>query len=197
MDERTYRLDDLPERLASKIAIDPDTDCWEWTASRANGYGHIWWCGRYCSVHRLTYHLLVDQTVSLRPGRSGDSVVDHVVCDNKGCTNPAHLQHTDQRTNMARQGGSSRFVGVHWHAKAKRWRVEIWVEGGLVSCGLHVSESFAAEVYDAAAYIVNGKHPNHEHGRLGSGPSSDAELFAMRAIGHPRSLDEGDRLTGR
>jgi hypothetical protein len=79
-------IDALPARFASKIAIDPDTGCWNWTASRdREGYGKYGnGTGSWVRAHRFAYEQIRE------PIPSG-LVIDHL-CKNKGCVNPAHLE---------------------------------------------------------------------------------------------------------
>jgi hypothetical protein len=94
---RTYS-DDLLERFFAKIELDPDTGCWEWTASKGVGYGRFrvgednppknW------LAHRLCYELLVGEIpVGLQ--------IDHL-CRNRGCVNPQHLEPVTCRENLIR-----------------------------------------------------------------------------------------------
>lgn len=86
---------DLPERIQSKIRVDHETGCWEWTASRhRQGYGSIKWRGRTRIAHRIVYQLLVG------PVPAG-LVTDHL-CRNTCCVNPAHLEPVTPRENLVR-----------------------------------------------------------------------------------------------
>lgn len=161
MPNRTCSVEALPERIASKIEPDLATGCWEWTGSRnPGGYGKVRWDGRSVYAHRLTFHLLADQTCPIQPGRHGGaSVLDHVECDNPGCVNPAHLQLTSHRTNLSRLGGSSKFIGVCWENGRSQWRAAIG-EGRNRYLGRYDSEIAAATAYDDACEIIDGTRPN-------------------------------------
>ena len=186
MSECTYRVDDLPKRIAAKIAPDPATGCWVWTAYRNHkGYGRVRWGDEIRLAHRVVFHLLADSTLSVEAGighRLG--VLDHVGCDNPGCVNPQHLRVATNRSNLSRRGGSSEFVGVRWVANRGKWRVAICRPGvrNRTYLGMHTSESFAAEVYDAAGYILFGEHPNYDCGRLLLAPSVSAREIASRFL---------------
>ncbi len=78
----------LPERITSKIQVDPATGCWEWTACRnRHGYGQVKWEGQMKLAYNVIYRLLVG------PVEDGKQL--HHKCENPGCCNPGHLE---QRT---------------------------------------------------------------------------------------------------
>lgn len=92
------------ERLLSKVAVDVDgpcpvdeAPCWEWTASKRNGYGQIS-RGRtgqgVAYAHRAVYEELLG---ALPEGTE----LDHL-CRNPGCVNPAHLEPVTHRENLLR-----------------------------------------------------------------------------------------------
>lgn len=86
---------DLPERLASRIAVD-DNRCWIWMGSiTASGYGNAWVPGmRGTRAHRITYELLV--------GPIPDGLdLDHL-CRVRNCVNPTHLEPVTRRENLRR-----------------------------------------------------------------------------------------------
>lgn len=78
----------------------PDA-CWLWRASRvSNGYGGFAVNRRTVYAHRYAYELLVG------PIPDGADL-DHFVCDEPSCCNPAHLRPTTHRENVLRGSGAS------------------------------------------------------------------------------------------
>jgi hypothetical protein len=160
-------LTSLPARIAAKITPSADSDCWAWTGAVNNhGYGQMWWGGRLVQAHRLVYHLLVDPTLSLWPGKSHAGFdLDHS-CRVKWCVNPAHLEIVTHRENGIRgmRGAlgdhTSKFVGVSWHAERHRWQVQIQVDGQARFLGHFRDEVAAAITYDNAAERQYADRPN-------------------------------------
>jgi hypothetical protein len=88
------------ERIMSKIVVDPVSDCWVWNGAIANGYGQTWYGDRMEYTHRVLFAWLV---VPLPKGLGHQTpVLDHVVCDNRLCSNPFHLKLTTNRMNVLR-----------------------------------------------------------------------------------------------
>jgi HNH endonuclease len=94
----TVALEDLPERFRSKVSVNEQTGCWEWTAAtRHGGYGNHWGgvsTGKFLAAHRYSYETLV--------GPIPDGLqLDHL-CRVRGCVNPEHLEPVTCRENLLR-----------------------------------------------------------------------------------------------
>lgn len=89
-------------RIFSKIEVNRASGCWNWTASTRNGYGQIFFGldNRPVYAHRLLYAWLVGPIPRSRA--RGVPVLDHAICDNARCCNPAHLALVSQRENVTR-----------------------------------------------------------------------------------------------
>jgi hypothetical protein len=77
-----WTADDV-ERFLAKIARAGEAECWEWTASKDQGYGHFRIGDKLYHAARLMWRL----THGVDPM---GQLVYHT-CDNPGCCNPAHL----------------------------------------------------------------------------------------------------------
>jgi hypothetical protein len=85
----------LPERFWDKVAPEPTSGCWLWTASlNGPGYGQFFFAGKLQMAHRVAYRELVAP-----PPRGLD--LDHL-CRTRCCVNPAHLEPVTRSTNLRR-----------------------------------------------------------------------------------------------
>lgn len=85
-------------RLFSKIAVDRQSGCWNWTGClNHNGYGKVTYAYQDTTAHRLMYAWLVAPI-----SRAREVVIDHVVCSNRRCCNPAHVAISTTKDNVLR-----------------------------------------------------------------------------------------------
>lgn len=157
----------LPACIADKIALDPGTGCWLWTARIVGGYGQVSWQGRYVYAHRLTYHLLVDPAMPLNRAK-GEPVSDHL-CRRTACVNPWHIEPVTNRENVLRGDRSvkrsERFVGIQ-HKPPDRWQAKIQVDGRVICLGHFDTDAEAATAYDDAAERHYGERTNERLGLI-------------------------------
>lgn len=164
----------LPERIRSKIAVEP-SGCWRWTGALnakgyGEGYGQVTHGGKPVYAHRLTYQLLVDPTLVLRPGHGGEPQLDHVAerCElHRACVNPSHLEPVTLRTNLQR-GRVNRhgFTGVYVAASGRYCSKIRPRLGEHQHLGMFDSAAEAAAAYDAACVAIGATPANHAAGRL-------------------------------
>lgn len=87
-------VDELPERLQSKIEVQDD-GCWLWMSPlTAKGYAYSRFEGRMRRIHRVTYELLVGDIPE-------GLTIDHL-CRVRRCVNPEHLEPVTNRENILR-----------------------------------------------------------------------------------------------
>lgn len=87
------RLDDLVERLWSKVQIGDVDDCWPWTGTLSKKYGII-------KIPRMRRNMLAHRIVfELFFGPLENEACHH--CDNPPCCNPFHLFDGTQAENVA------------------------------------------------------------------------------------------------
>lgn len=84
-----------PERLFTRLELNPATGCWVWTGHVSGGYGRIRVDGTRLQVHRYAYELLIG------PIPAG-KVLDHIVCENQRCANPWHVTPVTNAENVLR-----------------------------------------------------------------------------------------------
>lgn len=102
-------------RLFSKIRIDPSNGCWIWTAALMNGYGTVWINGRQERSHRVMWAWLVGPIE--RGLNASIPVLDHYVCENPLCCNPAHIRLVMNVENLRRTGSISAVNRRKTHCK--------------------------------------------------------------------------------
>lgn len=109
------------EKLAEKISIEGDYECWVWNGTIAKtGYGLVQVYERWnrekgrseykqFSLHRLMYEMFKE------PIPAG-LVINHL-CENKPCCNPLHLEACTTRENNLYSDGVARRNSQKTHCK--------------------------------------------------------------------------------
>jgi hypothetical protein len=86
----------LRERFLAKIAVNPMTGCWLWTARiDASGYGRL---NRGPGVSPMAHRFAYEEFVGPIPG---GMQLDHL-CRTRRCVNPEHLEPVTNRQNALR-----------------------------------------------------------------------------------------------
>lgn len=99
-------LNNPVRRYYSKIEVNPETLCWEWTgAIHPNGYPLMGIGGKQkqFKVHRFAYQMFF--------GDIPDGFVAMHSCDNRKCSNPAHLSLGTHKENMQDASRKGRLSG--------------------------------------------------------------------------------------
>ena len=82
-------------RVMSKVIVDPESGCWNWSAGLTDdGYGSVWLVDTSVQVHRAVWswnRWLVCYSREL----------DHL-CRNRRCCNPEHLEMVTEEENIRR-----------------------------------------------------------------------------------------------
>lgn len=107
-------------------------------------------------VDRKRFSVLMHRAIIDAPP---DSEVDHA--DGNGLNNcRANLRvcsfTQNQQNRGKRPNTTSKYKGVSWHARSRRWRARICVNGKELYLGGFTSEKEAADTYDAKAREVFG-----------------------------------------
>ena len=154
------KIRSLEDRFWEKVDKRGPTDCWEWTASKRNGYGQIG-RGRQGEgkeyAHRLSWKL---HNGSIPEGLC---VCHH--CDNRGCVNPRHLwigTRADNLRDMTQKGRRSYNTGTRgearWNAKFTERKIyevnELLDEGKLTHCEI-------ADRYGVCRSTITSIHTGH------------------------------------
>lgn len=90
--------------LMRRVAIDPETGCWNWTGgTNSNGYG---WGQKGPGQPKRVMHRIMWEAHNNGPIPDGLQL-DHL-CRNRLCCNPAHLEPVTNAQNTTRQDHANR-----------------------------------------------------------------------------------------
>lgn len=90
----------LAQRIERLSIPEPNTGCWFWIGSDANGYGKLKIDGRFITAHRVSFEAFNGPV-------NGMQVLHR--CDQPLCVNPEHLflgSRADNMADMSRKGRS-------------------------------------------------------------------------------------------
>ena len=86
-------------------------------------------------------------------------VIDHIDGDRLNNTRSNLRVATRSQNNMNRisLNGSSKYKGVTWNKKSKKWQAQIWMNNKCKVLGQFLNEKEAAKVYNQTAVKYQGK----------------------------------------
>ena len=101
--------------------------------------------------HRVVWYLAY--------GEWPQGEIDHINGDKSDnrLKNLRDVTHQQNMLNKASQQATSKFKGVHWHKKNKKWRATLWNGTSKLHLGMFNCEKEAALAYDQAAKEVFGE----------------------------------------
>ena len=89
------------------------------------------------------------------------AIVDHIDGNPLNNTKQNLRFVNDQQSNQNRgkfKNCSSKYKGVTWHKRVKRWQAQIGFNKDVIQLGYHETEELAAVHYDMAAIYLFGKY---------------------------------------
>lgn len=109
--KRAYRTGPVRGRLLSRVEVNPETECWEWTGPLLhNGYGRFHINGKQVKAHRASYEE--------HKGPIPEGLLVCHACDNRKCINPEHLwlgTAKDNAVDRQLKGRGRGRVWPHYH----------------------------------------------------------------------------------
>lgn len=83
--------------------------------------------------------------------------INHEFLDNRRCNMRLVTSRQNRANSRPKRTGTSRYKGVHWHKRDRKWCVTFWAGSDKQWLGTYASEEEAARVHDRKALEVNGE----------------------------------------
>lgn len=104
------------------------------------------------SIHQLVASAFIEKKTII-----SDLVVDHKD-NNKLNNNKSNLQLITPRHNSSKdRKGTSKYTGVCWHKKSKKWCASIQIKGKAVWLGVFFDELSASKTYQKALIDITAR----------------------------------------
>ena len=164
-----YPFRRIPLTQGKFAIVDPEDYAWlsqyKWQARKD---GPSYYAARTFNINGKKFNRQMHREIILRHSPdacsllNSDLVVDHI--NNNGLDNrKVNLRIVTQRQNCWNSRAkfisrSSRYKGVSWHSKMRKWVSKISIDGKSVHLGYFDNEIAAAKAYDAAAKKHRGQY---------------------------------------
>lgn len=148
-----------------KVALVDDQDFewlsqWPWAAlkSKRRWVTPVWYATRHSTWKGPTKYM--HREIAIRAGMPNARYYDHK--DGNGLNNQrSNIRPCSQTQNNGNQskrpGCTSRFKGVSWFWRTRKWVVRLKHKGKVYCLGYYHDEQEAAKVYDSAARVHFGE----------------------------------------
>lgn len=167
-----------PEALREFLHCDPSTGSLFWRERDKRHFDNerLWksfntkWAGKRAFNNKLKTGYIIGSMFgvtyqshriiwAMSHGRWPIHEIDHIngnPSDNRLCN---LREATRSQNNMNRRSyrGKSKFKGVHWNAREKRWVSQITKDGVVRYLGFYLSEDDAAQAYAKASNLYHGE----------------------------------------
>lgn len=156
------------ERFEKYVIRHGENECWGWAASKQfRGYGQLHYKTGMVTAHRISYELFVG------PIPKGMHVLHH--CDNRECTNPAHLFLGTQKDNMDDRDSKNRVRHGEAHPYARLTQGDVDEIRQLAATGMSHAE--IANKYDSNTRHIGRIVRGERWGRSFSGANETTRFF--------------------
>jgi len=118
-------------------------------------------CSKGKKTTILMHRLLMNPPQNMDIDHLDDNGLNNQKSNLRICTRSQNLQRNTKNGNT-----SSRFKGVCWDKKNKKWKVHIKTNGRQLHLGRFASEIEAAKRYDKAAHALYGEHADTNFGAI-------------------------------